>query len=387
MDQAGATKSDVQARILSFALWHHFYCIPGAGCVSGNVLRALTFIMSIPNLFLIYVRFHITYFFFFFFFYSLIMLLKPSWTNASYYSSIISVALIPVVFSVFILYHCLWRKRLLQYHRLSFRVAIGIGLSGICHSICQILLGHPGLMQRQTELQLRVLVWFNISSNVAIVLFMSFLMVYMFLTVVTQNEKAGYKFKDCWGPEIAVLTMSLLVSHPILYIYDKVEYQRYIQVNGNLPWYQKDWWGLEFAWILVGLVASLAISGLLWMKARYPNKYKDRFATMESNEEKKQMRIPGRLLATCLVMSLSQVWPLVCNLQGGSQGLYGFAMLTTNLSGLLTLSCLLITIEPFRRPQDQETEIDLEEKPLDTFAPQASDASTIHLSPYQSRQP
>ncbi|KAI7825424.1 hypothetical protein BX661DRAFT_184509 [Kickxella alabastrina] len=87
------------------------------------------------------------------------------------------------------------------------------GLSCIIHSICRILTFHESIISHQSEASLRVLFWFTLASE---------LLCSLFITVLLEKLQVARRIQMLY--ECIALSASLIVSHPVLYMYNSVRF-------------------------------------------------------------------------------------------------------------------------------------------------------------------
>ncbi|KAJ2722548.1 hypothetical protein GGI07_003255 [Coemansia sp. Benny D115] len=304
-------------------------------------------------------------------------------------------------------------------NRTSFRLTLSIALACIAHSICKILTHFDTFMTRQTEISLRMLYWFTIASGLFTLLLIASIGTHLLLTLVIGSKlKLLMAFKGLY--EVASLFLSLVLSHAVLYLFDSftwdVDMHTYL-FDGKLPLRKSVMWGVYLSWCLVCLVYCVGVFGYVNLKinrvgnmnassgslhipiapegvngisnwetltARYSNK---------SQFQQEEMRSTAfRISLYCILPLVAEIWPVLCALvPHDSVWLYGMANVMPSSYGIACLALLLASpaldeprmqiIKGVRRRlglKSNASELRLDFAKLD--------ASTIHLSPYQSRE-
>ncbi|KAJ1918168.1 hypothetical protein LPJ71_001710 [Coemansia sp. S17] len=237
---------------------------------------------------------------------------------------------------------------------------------------------------------------------------------HLLLTVLMRKLYIARRLQQWY--EVICIFLALLISHPILYMY-KVEWDgQMLLFDGILPLYRKSQWPVYLAWIMLGIVfclcASIGVVYILKVSPPVIGKHNsaissgprtpsasERSATWEEltlspirgqNNDGMQS-IALRIACYGSIPLITQLWSVICNLSPSATWIYGMAYTMPSTTGIL---CLLLLVSNPAWDEDRHRLRDMirywgkdrrgrDELRLD-FA--KLDASTIHLSPYQSRQ-
>ncbi|KAJ1799456.1 hypothetical protein LPJ59_001821 [Coemansia sp. RSA 2399] len=325
--------------------------------------------------------------------------------------------------------------------RVPFRLTLWLAISSVLFSACRIVQYNNTAMERQSEIRLRVITWLTVASELCIVTVCLFISVHLILTVHLHRLHAARRIQAWY--DAAAVVCSLLIAHPVLYIYQSARWDADMhtvlfddQVFLNKPTV----WAVYLAWVALGIVACLGASAFVIHGAffartkgflRSPNSpslassttnmcnssssnntvdahrtskllesathpwEELRVAPPHSDQQKAIMQ-PVTLRVACysLLPLLTQIWPIAYAMAPrDTWWLYRMAFVAPSMQGIFCL--MLLAANPAceelwqtiydwvftRRHCDQEAlnaNLNLEFANLN--------ASTIHLSPYQSRQ-
>ncbi|KAJ1958349.1 hypothetical protein GGI12_004757 [Dipsacomyces acuminosporus] len=158
------------------------------------------------------------------------------------------------------------KKRALL-ERPSFRITMAIALSDLVNSICQLLQYQDGIMKRATERQLRLLIWFNSATTFSFVLLSTCVGVQIMLTVLLNKPFIANRVQRWY--ELVSFLVAFIATHPILYIYKKVEWITQIQVMhvvSERSYQNMTAWLMEWAWVLLCIVYLFVIVVLTYLR-------------------------------------------------------------------------------------------------------------------------
>ncbi|KAJ2458798.1 hypothetical protein GGF42_001853 [Coemansia sp. RSA 2424] len=344
------------------------------------------------------------------------------WAIASFALSISSI-ITSTICVIAVVSYVAWDRIYLS--RTSFRLSASISAASLVSSACRLCAYFPSFMAGQSETRLRVLYWLQSAGDLCVVFLAMAISLHLLLTVLMRKLYIARRLQQ-WYEAICVF-LALLISHPALYMYKKVEWDSHKQMlvfDGVLPLYHKSQWPVLLAWIVLSIVFCLGASiGVVYILKFAPpasaNVVKqsssissgprtpsasERSATWEEltlsplrgqNNDGMQS-IALRIACYGSIPLITQLWSVVCNLSSKQMAtwVYGLAYVMPSTTGIL---CLMLLIgnpawdehrqrignrirylgkgRALRRAGD-ELRLD--------FA--KLDASTIHLSPYQSRQ-
>ncbi|KAJ2393918.1 hypothetical protein GGI23_004891 [Coemansia sp. RSA 2559] len=323
--------------------------------------------------------------------------------------------------------------------RVSFRLTLWLAISSVIFSACRIIQYNNTAMERQSEIRLRVITWLTVASELCIVTVCLLISAHLILTVHLHRLHVARRIQAWY--DAAAVVCSLLIAHPVLYIYQSARWDHSMhavlfddQVLLNKPTV----WAVYLAWVALGIVACLGASAFVIHGAffahtkgflRSPNSPSLTSSTtnmcsnssnavdahrtsklLESathpweelpvaplhNDQQKAIMQPVTLRVACyaLLPLLTQIWPVAYAMAPkGTWWLYRLAFVAPSMQGIFCL--MLLAANPaceelwqtiydraFTRQRcDQgvlNANLNLEFANLN--------ASTIHLSPYQSRQ-
>ncbi|KAJ2839513.1 hypothetical protein FBU31_000681 [Coemansia sp. 'formosensis'] len=335
------------------------------------------------------------------------------WAIASYALSISSI-ITSAISLIFVIGYTSWDR--LYLGRTSFRLSASIAASSLISAACRLCAGHPAFMASQSETRLRILLWLQSGGDLCVGFLAMAISLHLLLTVLMRKLYIARRLQQ-WYEALAVF-LALLISHPILYMY-KVEWDPRLEMlvfDGTLPLYSKMQWPVYLVWVLLAMVFCLAASiGIVYILRFSPpinGKHNssissgprtpsasERSATWEEltlspvrGQNNDGMRsIALRIACYGAIPLVAQLWSVICSLSSHSAiWVYGMAYVMPNTSGLLCLALLISNPAwdedrqrlrnwiRYRGKKRRREELRLDFTKLD--------ASTIHLSPYQSRQ-
>ncbi|KAJ2559123.1 hypothetical protein EV175_000481, partial [Coemansia sp. RSA 1933] len=312
--------------------------------------------------------------------------------------------------------------------RVSFRLTFWLALSSAIYSITHLLQYNNG-MQGKLPMALRVVTWLGLASELCVVLVCVLVAVHLVLVQLGRLHLAG---KIHWWYDVLAVGCSLLIAHPVLYLgtaqWDSVA--QVVLFDGRVLLDMPVAWAVYLAWTAVGSIVCLGILVLVVYGSFRTNRPRLNCAatggslsssttqmhTSHTGDVKiaecpthpwdefpvnnqKTKAQPAALRVACyLALPLvTQIWPIAYALAPkGTWWLYRVACVVPSIQGIAFLA--LLAVNPAcdelwqaachcaigrklnrRHQAGLSTTMNLE------FA--NMNASTIHLSPYQSRQP
>ncbi|KAI9502348.1 hypothetical protein GGI25_004745 [Coemansia spiralis] len=355
--------------------------------------------------------------------------LLAKWAIAGHVFDIISIVVSAFIVLV-VIGSGIWDR--IFFSRMSFRLIIWIAIPSIIFSACRICTYSNSFMKSQSEIQLRVISWLSIASELCIVFVCALISFNLVLTVHFRKIHIARRLQ-IWYEYIAI-ALALVIAHPILYIYKNVEWDPNAQVmlfDGQVLLHKRLIWAIYLAWAFASIIFSLGVS--LWLacsaafmqnpkvpgnsstitagstisangvnntdingSSKYLEDPDHVWAELagSSSREQKNIFIPPialRVASYPLLPLATQIWPIVCGLAPGhTLWLYRLAFVIPSIQGILCLALLVINpaagelwsglCDRFAFKKQNQT---LGQGLGLDFA--NLNASTIHLSPYQSR--
>ncbi|KAJ2204299.1 hypothetical protein IW145_003525 [Coemansia sp. RSA 521] len=252
------------------------------------------------------------------------------------------------------------------------------------------------------NMQLRAILWLYLASELFVSLLTTCVVVHVLLTIATVCTKLAHRVQKWY--DVGALSVALIATHPVLYVGRLVEWDKELhtmRVDGML-WVRK-WhmWVVFLVWISVCILANVCLVSVVACKMLKYDGLVSKQAAVYSNPldghldaicqiRKARRRVQFvalRLSCYALVPIFTHVWTLACAMSTASW-LLNWAPIMASTQGIIFL--FLLAINPacdelwltFHTRMSKQECTKHETLRLD-FA--QLDASTIHLSPYQSR--
>ncbi|KAJ2757414.1 hypothetical protein GGI19_000015 [Coemansia pectinata] len=284
------------------------------------------------------------------------------WFIASYALSISSI-ITSTVCVIAVIGYIFWDR--LYLNRTSFRLSASIAASNLVSSACRLCTYHSAFMAEQSGTRLRILYWLQSAGDLCVVFLTMSISLHLLLTVLMRKLYIARRLQQWY--EVICVFLALLISHPILYMYKKVEWDGQLQMlvfDGVLPLYRKSQWPVYLAWVLLGIVfclcASIGVVFILKVSPPVSGKHNssissgprtpsasERSATWEeltlsplrgqNNDGMKSIAL--RIACYGSIPLITQLWSVVCNLSPSATWIYGMAYSMPSTTGLL---CLLL---------------------------------------------
>ncbi|KAJ1664458.1 hypothetical protein IW140_003887 [Coemansia sp. RSA 1813] len=354
------------------------------------------------------------------------------WTVAGHVLDIISIVASSIAILIIVGY-IVWDRIFLN--RVPFRLTLWIAVSSVIFSACRIS-QYPTNSQSATLL--RITTWLTVASELCIVFVCMLISLHLVLTVLLHKLHIARRIQT-WYDAMAVFA-SLVIAHPILYIYHTVESDAQVVFFDNQPLLSKPAvWAVYLAWAALGIVSTLGASAFVLYAAFFSRNTQslrsssslvasstasnmycgssssnntidvnrtskilesahhpwEELPVAANNDQQKVIMQPVTVRVACysLLPLVTQIWPVAYGLAPDSTWwLYRLAYVIPSLQGIICL--VLLVANPacgelwqtiyekifIRKRHNQELSANLNLE----FA--NLNASTIHLSPYQSRQ-
>ncbi|KAI8319931.1 hypothetical protein GQ54DRAFT_264521 [Martensiomyces pterosporus] len=304
---------------------------------------------------------------------------------------------------------CLRKPQLLS--RTSFRLSAWIAVCDIIYSACGLCTFDNGYMSGLSEMHLRVIHWFMSGSILSFVFLTVCLGIHLILTVLTHKSNIARPIQAFY--EYVSVFLGFLLAHPILYLYTLVQWAPRAQVfhiQADPAEYNRNAWLTKWMWILGSIVFLLGVSVAVCNKmirsfsktsslTAYPegtSEWDDITISSVNAQRKREIRsVTLRIACYPLVPIFTQTWVLAANTVNlCPMWLYVLANLLPATQGMINF--LIFLMNPawdgqrskiFKRalpPRAKEEKSMLVNDARFDFT--KLNASTVNLSPYQSRE-
>ncbi|KAJ2381833.1 hypothetical protein GGI05_005847, partial [Coemansia sp. RSA 2603] len=149
----------------------------------------------------------------------------------------------------------------------SFRIPASIAICDLIYSVCQICTYYNDYMSTRPEMQLRVIHWFMSATTVSFVNLSFCIGLQMLLNVVLNKVHIHNRISPYY--ELVSFLFGFIVTHPILYIYTKVQWATMAQVfhiYTEPSYYKATSWATKWVWVLAGCVALLVFVCMIYWR-------------------------------------------------------------------------------------------------------------------------
>ncbi|KAJ1958746.1 hypothetical protein EC988_000113 [Linderina pennispora] len=263
-------------------------------------------------------------------------------------------------------------------------------------------------------INLRAINWMMKGSVLSFILLSVCLGIHLILTVVMRKKHLADKIQYWYEP--VSLIAGFLISHPIMYLYDGVQWKVNSQgfhFIGDPNTFKRNSWLILWGWVFAGVIFLVAVSFMVYIVMLSTFRGTIQYMQMPegddcletltsssiSKERKRLIRsVIMRIAMYPAVPIFTQGWVLAANtVTTLPYWLYVVASLMPALQGVLNFLVFLFNpawdgqrrmlIDPFLKrieKKQKPKQKDLESGSADMFVYHTND-STIRLSPYQSR--
>ncbi|KAJ1963299.1 hypothetical protein GGI12_002133 [Dipsacomyces acuminosporus] len=312
-------------------------------------------------------------------------------------------------------------------NRTSFRLSAWIAACDLIYSALGICTFNNGYMSDLSEMHLRVIHWLMSASTMCFVFLTVAMGIQLILTVLTHKSNVARRIEKYY--EYVCTFMALVLTHPILYLYERVEWVPTAQIFHIKTYrkiYNRNVWLTKWMWIVTSIVFLLIVTLLIWNKmirsftktaklSNFPegkSRWDDEMTLSSVNAQRKReiRSVTLRIVCYPLVPIFTQSWVFAANMITNlPMWLYVVGSLLPALQGVLNF--LIFLMNPawdgyrsklFKRilpPSASSSSTsatgfkEIEESKANQFASDGGsldyskrNASTVHLSPYQSRE-